>query len=736
MKKAELINLVIVVAISAVTAVWSFLAYTHAKTVESDWSQSENFVFEGTIKAEEKAYVSLNNRDQIVILPGSELDVKFDDINNHFDFDLKKGGIIAATLAGDLDATVSSGFAKVDLKNSITYLAVSDTSLKVYSIDHPVLLTLLADSKDLNSFYVPKNYRTEIQKSKVGASIAKLRLTKLLKEFQLFEFKNTEFSADIQNELVGIETAYEKAANDYMNSLNSNIDLGPGLDGFSSNINSYLAQGRKLLTFLPYAQERLEKSEQENYLNYALANDLASKIDVSEIWLQKWLATDIAIEEKAKINSDMFFVLPGTSLYNLKSAVDENSIYEKFNEIESLLQKSDNVDASQTFQDYKKSFEESLANSTFTAAPGLAELSRRYVLTELLLRSNSIFYTADSVKLLKEVETSILALASSYQDLDEEKLAFVQSKIRFLDNLFNFVQQKKVSVDTGGKVAAQLLSDAEDYLNAISAQVAVKSYFETKLVDYDTSLAFISSPEFSSYTDFTEGLAAFKQKSVDLDQLNAYLQSLRSGKVEDIEVVSLEKATLEVEDDFSSNGIQYAELSSLGDAANRLFEVHGGRVSGKEFLGKYDRETKILYDVTVGDLKFSTGLAVEKFRDVVKNATALVEVADLETVPVTQDSNTSVEEVALSYAESQFDAAGFDSSKFTFKLVDLEKNLFTFDGIAGAENISISGTYDAKSNEASEIVWYYNGSPQTLPNLDLESLESALEATYAALSKI
>ena len=90
----------------------------------------------------------------------------------------------------------------------------------------------------------------------------------------------------------------------------------------------------------------------------------------------------------------------------------------------------------------------------------------------------------------------------------------------------------------------------------------------------------------------------------------------------------------------------------------------------------------------------------------------------------------------MSYAESQFDVAGFDSSKFTFKLVDLEKNLFTFDGTAGAENISISGTYDAKSNEASEIVWYYNGSPQTLPNLDLESLESALEATYAALSKI
>ena len=626
MKKAELINLVIVVAISAVTAGWSFLAYTHAKTVESDWDQSENFVYDGTIKAEEKAYVSLNNRDQIVILPGSELDVKFDDINNHFDFDLKKGGIIAATLAGDLNATVSSGFAKVDLKNSITYLAVSDTSLKVYSIDHPVLLTLLADSKDLNSFYVPKNYRTEIPKSKVSASIAKLRLTKLLKEFQLFEFKNTEFSADIQNELVGIETTYEQAGNNYMNSLNANIDLGPSLEGISSKINSYFVEGRKLLTFLPYAQDRLQEKANENYLNYAISNALSSKQDVSQNWLQKWLASAIGDEEKSKINSDMFFILPGTSLYNLKSAVDDNSIYEKFNEIESLLQKSDNVDASQTFQDYKKSFEESLGNSTFTGVQGLAELSRRYVLTELLLRSNSIFYTADSAKLLKEIETSILTLASSYQDLDEERQAFVQSKIRFLDNLFNFVQTKKISVETGTIVASQLLSDADDYLNAISAQVAVKSYFEDKLSDYDTSLAFISSPEFSSYSDFAEGLAAFKQKSADLNQLNAYIQGLRTGKVEEAEVLSLDKATAEVEGDLDSSGIQYAELASLGDTSNRLFEIHGGRVSGKEFLGKYDRETKILYEVSVGDLKFSTGLAVEKFRDVVKNATALAPV--------------------------------------------------------------------------------------------------------------
>lgn len=740
MKKAELLNLVIVIAISATLGAWSFLAYgTEGQEDQSVWNQSENFVFEGTVKSNEKAYVSLNNRDRIEILADSEVGVMFDKETSHFDFELKKGGMIVATIAGDFDASVSAGFAKVDLKDGISYISLSDdnSSLKVYSIEHPALLTLLSDSKELNSFYVPSNYRTEIAKSKVGASISKLRLTKLLKEFQLFEFKDSELSSVVQADLVDIEKTYVSAGNNYMNGLNANLDLGPSLNGISSAIHSYLQGGRKLLTFLPFAKERLQNKERESYLNYAISNDIHSNFDIAQTWLDKWLVPVVSDEEKKTINTDLFFVLPGDSLYNLKSVVDENSIYGKFNEMESLLQKADNVGASQTFQDYKKSFELSLSNSSFTGADGLAELSRRYVLTELLLRSNSIFYTSDSVKLLKEIETSILSLASSYQDLDEERQAFVQSKIRFLENLFKFVEQKKVSVDTGATVASQLLSDADDYLNSISAQVAVKSYFQSKLSDFDVTLAYISSPEFSSYASFAEGFAAFKQKSSDLDQLNAYIQSLRAGLVEVTDVVSLDQATTEVKSDLSTNGIQYAEVLSLGDAYNRLFEINGGRVSGSEFLGKYDRETKILYDVSVGDLKFSTGLSVEKFRDVVKSATAVIPLESQVEVTGTGSSSGSItEDVALSYAKSQFEAAGLNSADFTFKLVDLEKNLFTFDGVATQASISISGTYDAKTNEVSEIVWYFNGTPQTLPNLDLNSLESALEATYSALSKI
>ncbi len=737
MKKAELVNLVIVVMISSVLCVWSFLASTQVKPEESVFSQSDNFVFNGSLKSDKIAYVALNNRDRVEIMPNSEVNVSFDKEKNHFDFVLKKGEIISATLAGDFDGTVSNGFAKVDLNNGVTYVSADAASFKVYSVEHPVLLTLLLDSKELNSFYVPSNYRTEILKSKIGASIGKLRLTKLLKEFQTFEFKDSEFSKSVQRELNQINDAYDKAGNDYLSNLNAKIDLGPDLEGISSTLNSYSVKGRRFLTFLPFAEEKLQKSERDNYLNYAISNDLSSKFDTAQSWLQKWLSSGVSDEEKSKINSDMFFVLPGDSLYNLKSEVDENSIYGKFNEMENLLGKSDNVDASQTFQEYKKLFEESLANSTFTGSEGLSELSRRYVLTELLLRSNSVFYTSDSVKLLKEIETKILALAGSYQDLDEERQAFVQSKIRFLENLFNFVKQRKINVATGTVVAEELLNDADDYLNSISAQVAVKSYFKSKLSDYDTSLSFISSPEFSSYSSFEEGLSAYIQKVADLAQLNMYIQSLRTGEIEEENVVTLEQAMAEVESDLSANGIQYAEILSLKDTANRLFEIVGGKVSGKDFLGKYDRETKILYDVSVADIKFSTGLTLEKFRDVVKNVTAPVpssssdEVTNLGTV-----SGSITQDVAMTYVKSQFEAAGLDSSKFTFTLVDIEKNLFTFEGVAGRENISISGTYDGKTNQVSEIVWYFDGSPKTLPNLDLNSLETALEATYSALSKI
>lgn len=716
--------------------IWSFFAFgARASGSLDDWTTNGNFMFDGIVVAESEAGVTFKNRDAIKLLPGSEATVSYDASAKHFDVFLKKGSVLVATLAGDFDATLRTGFAEVQSDGSEVYASVADdgSSFKVYGIEHPSLLTLLKDDKALNSFYVPTSYRTEILKSKVGPAIAKLRLTKLSKEFQIYEFQNEELNAPLGTLLDDLKRSYESASAAYMAELSTGADTGPALDGLTQTLGNLFANFRAALTFSKFAETKGRDEARDKSLKYALSNAIHDKSSASRVWLQKWLSTVPDEESLQELNSNLFLVLPGEGLYEIKAALNGSSIYRMYNELESLLEHASIVEASLAFKDYKLAFEKALKSSDLD----LPEVSRRYILTELLLRTNAVFYTLESAELLKEIEASILSASGSYQDLDEERQAFVQSKLRFLDNLFKLVAAKKLSVAGAEKLGGELLTSANDYLNAISAQVAVRAYFEQKLKDYDFSLQFISSPEFTSYSSFEEGLAAFKQKSEDLDKLNAYLQGIRSGAEDENATMSLQDARMEVDADLSANGIQYAETDSLGDAQNRLFEILGGKISGIAFEAKYDRETKILYDVVVGDIKFATGLAVEKFMDVVKNAMKESnEEPDEEIGGQTEgaaDSNLT-EDVALSYAKSQFDSAGLDSSLFDIELVDLSKNQFSFDGKATEFDILVSGTYNADSNEVSEIVWYLNGNAETLPDLDLNNFEGALAATYQAMS--
>lgn len=735
MKKAELLNSILVALLGLALGFWSFFAFGSGETnVASDWDTSENFVFDGVIDASSSAYATFKSRDSIRLLPGSEATLTYDESEKHFDIFLKKGSVVLATLAGDFDATLRTNFAEVDSARSTVFATVADddSSLSVYGIEHPSLLTLVRDSKDLNSFYVPTSYRTEILKSKVNVPIAKLRLAKLSKEFQIYEFKESELDESLLSVLDAVDKSYENASLNYMAKLSVGADTGPALDGQTQTFRNVFGRVRSALTFSGFAENKRLNSERDDNLKYALSNSIHYNAEVARVWLQKWLSYSPEDEVKQALSANLFFVLPGDGLYEIKAVLNDSSIYTGYNELESLIKHASIVEASLAFKDYKSAFEKALKSSTFDTG----ELSRRYILTELLLRSNAVFYTLESAELLKEIETSILAESGSYQDLDEERQAFVQSRLRFLENLFKFVSAKKLSVSAAEKLGRELITSADDYLNSIAAQVAVRSYFEQKLEDYDMSLQYISSPEFGSYLSFDEGLAAFRQKSADLAQLNAYLQGIRSGNAAEVSTVSLVDATKEVEFDLESNGIQYAELASLGDAQNRLFNILGGKVSGLTFEGNYDRETKILYDVVAGDIKFATGLAVEKFRDVLNKATEDVGIAQgagAENQSQGSVDSNLTEEVALSYAESQFTTAGLDISKFEINLLDLDENQFSFEGEATEFKIRVSGTYNANSNEVSEIVWYLNGNAETLPDLDLSNLESALAATYQAL---
>jgi hypothetical protein len=624
MKKAEMFNLLGLAILSLVFGAWSFFRFGSETLLSmEDWEGQIEF---GENVASENLTKTLNGRDTFTLLSGAEANVTYDEESKHVDVELKKGAMIFAATAGDFTLSVKTDFVRVDSQENIAYIEMDGGELKLYSLLHPSLVSFTKDGSDLNALSLASSYRMTVNSSKVSDKLSKLLLTKLSKEFPAYEFTDEEIPENVAIELKDIEDSYAKASADFLIGISARNEFGPSTSGLGGKLYSLFYNTRELMTFLPFAEDKLIAQKKDDALQYALTNAYTGNADSADFWLKLWQTYAVDPEKVKEVRSSLFFVLPGDELYDIKFAAETDSgdtltsLRRRYNEIEELLAQASEVEASAAYSEYKTLFEGALNRGEFNDEEMLDELSREYMLIELLLRKNSIFYNTDSIELLTKIEKSILALSTNETDSNEERQAFVQSKIRFLENLFDFVVERKVSVANATNLADELLVEAEDYLSSISSQVAVRSFFESKLEEFDVSIQFMNSPEFRSYASFEDGLADFKEKLADLDKLNDYIQNIRSGTVTTVAQISLEDAIVEVSKDLQANGVQFFEVESLGDAENRLFTISGAKVVGNEFDGNYDRETHLLYDVTVGEIRFSTGILLENFRDVVEEA--------------------------------------------------------------------------------------------------------------------
>lgn len=743
MKLGSLVNQMLVMTLAGGLVLGSFAAFP----VESGSAEESENILDTLIN---EGSLSMDGRDQVALLNSGLAEWTYDEETHELNAQLTQGSLFFATQANDWSVSVSTPFVRVDSQNSTAVLRLSESgeSLEVYALEHPSLVTFISNGQDLNSLLVPTGYFMKIPSSKITATLERLRLTKLTKEFPVFAFEESDLTEEELKVFRASQDDYEASALKFVQEAREGSHFGPPTDGIGSVLNSGYSLFEETLTVLSSAEQDLSERQTQDYLVYGITNLLFGETVVGEQWIAQWVAASPNLEEVDELYSALFFVLPGDELYPLKSAASSLlypevnaliALRDQYQEIESLLNRGSSVEALSAYQVYQADFELALQSGALDEEELLDEISREYYLLELLLRSNAVFYTGDSVQLLADLETTMLALAGSDEDLDEERQAFVQSKLRYLANLFDFVMERKISVEDATDLANELVSDAELYLGEITSEVAVKSYFVSKLEEYDLSIAFINSAEFAAAEDFAEGLEAYKAKEADLDELNEYLQSLR-GNDESSATLTLEEATSQVKADLQSNGIQFKDVESLGDNANRLFELLDGRTGAYHFEAKYDRVTQILYEVLVEDeLRFSTGLTLDTAATVIQ--TAMEEAAfeetlvdDEENIAPEEDESSLTEEVALARVEAAFEEADLKVGAFSFEVVDLEDNTFTFEGILTSASLVVSGSYDLDTGLATEIVWELDDAIHTLPDIALDQMESALYETYLALT--
>lgn len=746
MKTAALINFLIIALLSQTLGLASvFMAIGLAQETFSSQDFEGELVWGETFETDVLQSASLNHRDGFSLFPGSQATVNYDEETQHVNIELRQGMVFFATEAGDFSLSISTPFARVDsITSSATVSLDSATEqLQVYALEHPSRISFIQDGEEQNALLVPTGTFMKIAASKVSPTLARLRLTKLSKEFPVFSFEESELTEEVQNVWQNKREDYKQNSISLLANLQKNSDFGPALTGLKSYIHKIYQGFKTLLIVLPSAEVHQAEKTKEDSLLYAMSNLLFDDRAAGEQWLSDWEISSPERERVSRLYTSLFFVLPGDGLYPVKETAAKllftgedalNGLRRQFQEIESLLKAGALIEAETAYRDYQERFDTALQTNVLDAPDRMGDISREYFLIELMLRNHSVFYTAEATELLTHLEEKILALSGTERDVDEERQAFVQSKLRFLENLFSFVIDRKISVEEATDLAYELVAEAQKYLGSIHSDVAVRDHFEAKLDEYALSIQFMNSPEFYIYSSFEEGLNDYRNKVADLESLNQYIQSIRTGE-ETAATLTLEDATVQVEEDLHDHAIQFSEVRSLGDNAHRLFEVVGARTGGYSFEANYDRQTQILYDVVVGDLRFSTGITLESAK------TVIVQAVEGETVETEGDEETSnsdedevslTEQVAIRRAQEAFEEVTLDVDDFTFEVVDLAKNTFTFSGFIGSQKIPVSGIFDLDTQVASEIVWEWEGTPQTVADIDISQLEGAVQEAYNA----
>jgi hypothetical protein len=747
MKIGQLINSLIVIAAALAVGSWSLMANpAESAKFSQEWTFEGSAVFGEHLIADEDMSIIRNGRDSVLLLAGSEAEITWDEETRHADVLLTKGGVLFATQANDFSVSVHTSTVRVDSQESLAYVELNENGdVSVFGLSHPSLLTFTENGEELNALFVPNGMMIEVPESKVSTTLSRLRLTKLSKEFRASEWSSDDFSDSVTTAWMDVKLRYTESSVLYSQGLQSDPQLGPVKSGLGGQVHTAYSNFRDLATFLPSAEERLIESRKDNMLIYAMSNLLNAESEAGEAWINDWSQEEHSFEDLESLYSDLFFVLPGDDLYTVKASViqltfDQDSTFSslrrQFLDVESLVARGESINAQSSLQEYQASMTNALESGVFDDPDMLASLSREYLLVEVLLRENSNFYNVQYVDLLSSMEDKILDLAGGDTDLAEERQAFVLSKIQFLTKLFDYVIDRRVSVDDASDLANELLYTAEGYMTLIPDDVAVRDWYVSELEKADLAIAFINSPEFYSYADFDEGLEAYAAKVKDLEDLQDYIQQIRDGSGDVAEIgITLDEAEAEVREAFTFEAISYVKTESQGDAGYRLFDIIGGSVDLYSFEASYDREGGLLYDLVIEDqIRFSTGVLLEDLRNVIEQA--LVESPleeDLEE-DLVADTGSLTEDLAVHQVKAAFESAGLDVEKYTFEVLDVEENTFQFEGTITRYSLPITGQYSLNDNEVLEVTWTFDETDQSLPDMDLSQVEDAITAVYEALN--
>ncbi len=659
---------------------------------------------------------------------------------------LVSGEVWVSDLQGTVKWVLEADQVRIEPENGSTYVSFDD-DIYVLAAHHPTEVSFLEDDTVLNSYLVTESHEVSIQPSSVTSVLGQLRYTKLTKEFPFVYEDEDDWDDRYTSALKEDERRLAEVYSTFVSSLRRNGNGGLEEGSFRHDLQGWYRTIRSYLTVSDQHLLEIEEDEDLELLLQALYLIVQGEDATASDRLQafKVAAQDFeTLDKLAEFDRVFKSVYYGDAFYEAKSLVREvqyeraseeerlvlsmQFLRELLNEAYDLLDRGDRTEAKLALEAYNETWQ-SLINRIDSDLPGVVQglTAERQILQNLLYREDT-FYAVSYYEVLSDLEDKILTLTAEEYDLNEERQAFAQDKLRALSRLIDLTDDELVSVEDSLDLGYLLMSDARDLLNDVTTETAVKSYFLDQLKEFSLMFEFIGSSDFVlSEGSFEDKFQDYLEKEGDMEALADYILGL-TGEEEETEL-TLEEAQAEAEEAFDKEGIDYIALVPLGDQGYRLFQVEGGRVDLVEFEANYDRVSEIIYDLEVNGEVFSAGVKLEDLGDAIVQATTEESDDEEEEIEIEQGLS-SVEAFAIDFAKTALLSEGLEISDDEISIVDLNENLFaiSYEMEYQGQPVQVEFLFDADTNEASEILAVFGEMVVTVDEeLPVSEMEALIE---------
>jgi hypothetical protein len=632
--------------------------------------------------------------------------------------------------------------------NAVFEIAYNGAKLNVYNHQHDLNVGLLAkpyselseagkDGLFYNYFFLPEGNSIEIAESKISEKLATLLLSKLVKEFPIRLVlteeleKDSWYETNMKRDLEVLNSqlmTYADSLGDTMlfrkfNNLQelyfshferNKFPLVLSDDKSIASKEVFLMKifsvGQKW-SFLEDIKASSHNSKQFyslwqsslNYLNFDARNYLAAELDA----LEGVLHTNTLYSGKRHLWDANFAELRDKKDH--KALVD--LLASNLEEIYDLIDQTDNARALESFTEWSARLNLLMGSyNKDDLKPFYADIETlRHMVTNLFFRYSD-FYVEEHFDVLTYVDQKLIELAPDRLEEEENRQTMIQDRIKILKKLSYLIQEDKIDKAVSLELGRSMLTSVKNLRNQALYRVAIYNYFDSEIAEQELLFEFYASPEYVLLKgSFEEAFAEFQGRRQDWQALQDYLKKVQPGKRK-VKRVDTDLLIAEVYEQFVDRDIFPDSIGVLGDEQNRLFEIKDGKIGQHDFSGMFDNETKLIYDVKVGEKLLGKGVHIDKLREVV-NSIVLVEKGEgdeVEEVFGEEFSDnvkySSAEDLALTLTVNELNSSGFFVAKADVEILDLLKNRFYVKNVSLDEfSYSLSFEFDNTSDTLSKV---------------------------------